>query len=112
MLARAARDDPAEDRGQNQIGVVDGRRAELGVMERRLAPVQSVAEQIGGGAGATLNRVAETAFSSAMSSTLTVAAAVAMAGALVALVVLPGRERERVEKRTVHAEAAAAAAWP
>ena len=70
----------------------------------------AVAEQIGGGAGATLNRVAETAFSSAMSSTLTVAAGVAMAGALVALVVLPGRERERVEKRTVHAEAAAAAA--
>ena len=54
--------------------------------------------------------MAETAFSSAMSSTLTAAAAVAMAGALVALVVLPGRERERVEKRTVHAEAAAAAA--
>ena len=45
-----------------------------------------------------------------MSGTLTVAAGVAMAGALVALVVLPGRERERVEKRAVHAEAAAAAA--
>ena len=54
---------------------------------------------IGGEAGATLNRVAETAFSSAMGTTLTVAAGVAMAGALVALVVLPGRERERVEKR-------------
>jgi hypothetical protein len=34
-----------------------------------------------------------------MSSTLTVAAATALAGALLALVVLPGQSRERAEKR-------------
>ena len=34
-----------------------------------------------------------------MSTTLLVAAGVALAGALVALLVLPGRERERAEKR-------------
>jgi EmrB/QacA subfamily drug resistance transporter len=63
-----------------------------------------VADRIGGDAGATLDRVAETAFSSAMSTTLMVAAGVAMAGALVALLVLPGRERERVEKAASAAE--------
>jgi uncharacterized protein (UPF0212 family) len=34
-----------------------------------------------------------------MSSTLTVAAATALAGAVLALVVLPGQSRERAEKR-------------
>ena len=58
-----------------------------------------VADQIGGGAGAALSRAAETAFSSAMGSTLMVAAAVALAGAAVALTVLPGPSRERAEKR-------------
>jgi hypothetical protein len=58
-----------------------------------------VAEQIGGGAGAALSRAAETAFSSAMGSTLMVAAGVALAGAFVALTVLPGPSRERAEKR-------------
>jgi EmrB/QacA subfamily drug resistance transporter len=58
-----------------------------------------VAEQIGGGAGATLSRAAETAFSSAMGSTLMVAAAVALAGAFIAMTVLPGPSRERAEKR-------------
>jgi EmrB/QacA subfamily drug resistance transporter len=58
-----------------------------------------VADQIGGSAGAALSRAAETAFTTAMSSTLTVAAATALAGALVALVVLPGQSRERAEKR-------------
>jgi EmrB/QacA subfamily drug resistance transporter len=67
-----------------------------------------VAERLGGDAGATLERVAETAFSSAMGTTLTVAAGVALAGAMVALFVLPGRERERVEKTAVLAEPAAA----
>jgi EmrB/QacA subfamily drug resistance transporter len=58
-----------------------------------------VAEQIGGGAGAALSRAAETAFSSAMGSTLMVAGGVALAGAFVALTVLPGPSRERAEKR-------------
>jgi MFS transporter, DHA2 family, multidrug resistance protein len=69
---------------------------------------EAVAEQVGGSAGATLERVAETAFSAAMGTTLTVAAGVALAGAMVALFVLPGRERERVEKTAVLAEPAAA----
>jgi EmrB/QacA subfamily drug resistance transporter len=67
-----------------------------------------VAERVGGDAGATLERVAETAFSSAMGTTLTVAAGVALAGAMVAVVVLPGRERERIETRAVTAEPASA----
>jgi hypothetical protein len=58
-----------------------------------------VAEQVGGGAGRALSNAAETAFTTAMSSTLTVAAATALAGALFALVVLPGQSRERAEKR-------------
>ena len=67
-----------------------------------------VADRLGGGAGSSLERLAETAFSSAMGTSLTVAAAVAMAGAFVALFVLPGRERERVEKAALFAEAAPA----
>jgi hypothetical protein len=58
-----------------------------------------VADQIGGDAGRVLSNAAETAFTTAMSSTLTVAAATALAGAVVALVVLPGQRRERAEKR-------------
>jgi EmrB/QacA subfamily drug resistance transporter len=58
----------------------------------------AVAERLGGGAGRALNQAAETAFTSAMSTTLIVAAGVALAGAAVALAVLPGRERARVEK--------------
>jgi EmrB/QacA subfamily drug resistance transporter len=57
-----------------------------------------VADQIGGSAGAALNHAAEAAFTSAMSSTLTVAAAIAIAGSALALIVLPGRGRERAEK--------------
>ena len=64
----------------------------------------AVAERIGGSAGAALDQVAEGAYTSAMSTTLLVAAGVALAGALVALLVLPGRERERAEKRAVAAE--------
>jgi hypothetical protein len=45
-----------------------------------------------------------------MSSTLTVAAATALAGALVALVVLPGQRRERTEKRAFAMQPEAAAA--
>jgi EmrB/QacA subfamily drug resistance transporter len=66
----------------------------------------AVAERLGGDAGAALNSVAEAAYASAMGTTLTVAAGVALAGALVALVVLPGRERERVEKAAFVTEAA------
>ena len=58
-----------------------------------------VAEGMGGGAGEALSRAAETAFSSAMGSTLMVASAVALAGAFIALTVLPGPSRERAEKR-------------
>ena len=58
-----------------------------------------VAGQIGGSTGAALNHAAETAFTSAMSTTLTVAAATALAGAMLALIVLPGQRRERAEKR-------------
>jgi EmrB/QacA subfamily drug resistance transporter len=67
-----------------------------------------VADRMGGDVGATLDRVAETAFTSAMSTTLIVAAGVAMAGAIVARIVLPGRERERVEKAALAAEPAGA----
>jgi len=58
-----------------------------------------VADKIGGSAGHALSNAAETAFTTAMSSTLTVAAATALAGAVLALVVLPGQSRERAEKR-------------
>ncbi len=61
-----------------------------------------VADKIGGSAGHALSSAAETVFTTAMSSTLTVAAATALAGAVLALVVLPGQSRERAEKR-VHA---------
>jgi EmrB/QacA subfamily drug resistance transporter len=69
-----------------------------------------VADQLGGGAGRALSNAAETAFTTAMSSTLTVAAATALAGALVALVVLPGQRRERAEKRAFGLEPEAARA--
>jgi EmrB/QacA subfamily drug resistance transporter len=62
-----------------------------------------VADQIGGSAGAALNHAAEAAFTSAMSTTLTVAAATALAGAVLAVVVLPGQRRERAEKRAFSA---------
>jgi EmrB/QacA subfamily drug resistance transporter len=76
--------------------------------EGSIGGASAVAESVGGDAGAALSRVAETAFSSAMGTTLTVAAGVALAGAMVALVVLPGRERERVEKTALAAEPARA----
>ena len=76
--------------------------------EDSIGGASAVAEQVGGEAGATLSRVAETAFSSAMGTTLTIAAAVAMTGAFVALFVLPGRERERSEKSVAVAQAAPA----
>ena len=72
--------------------------------EGSVGGASAVAERIGGDAGATLSRIAESAYTSAMGTTMLVAAGVAMAGALVALLVLPGRERERVEKRAIMAE--------
>src|SRR5918994_1185170 len=60
-----------------------------------------VADQIGGGSGPALSNAGGTAFTTAMGSTLTVAAATALAGALVALVVLPGQSRERAEKHAL-----------
>jgi MFS transporter, DHA2 family, multidrug resistance protein len=59
----------------------------------------AVADQIGGSAGQALSNAAETAFTTAMGSTLTVAAITALTGAVLALVVLPGKRRERAEKR-------------
>jgi EmrB/QacA subfamily drug resistance transporter len=73
-----------------------------------LGGASAVAERIGGAAGKALDQAAETAFTGAMSTTLMVAAGVALAGSLVALVVLPGRERERVEKAVPRAELATA----
>ena len=64
-----------------------------------------VADHIGGGAGQALSNAAETAFTTAMSSTLTVAAVTALTGAVLALVVLPGKTRERAEKRAFAMEA-------
>ena len=77
--------------------------------EDTLGGASAVAAKIGGAAGRALDGSAEAAFTSAMSSTLIVAAGVALAGALVALVVLPARGRERVEKARFTAEAEAAA---
>jgi hypothetical protein len=57
-----------------------------------------VGDQIGGSAGQALSNAAETAFTTAMGSTLTVAAITALAGAALALIVLPARTRERAEK--------------
>jgi EmrB/QacA subfamily drug resistance transporter len=76
--------------------------------EGSIGGASAVAERIGGNAGATLNSVAETAYASAMGTTLMVAAGVALVGALVAIVVLPGREREREEKASFAAEGALA----
>jgi EmrB/QacA subfamily drug resistance transporter len=64
-----------------------------------LGHASGIAAQIGGGAGRALSNAAETAFTTAMGTTLTVAAATALAGAVLALVVLPGHGRERAEKR-------------
>jgi EmrB/QacA subfamily drug resistance transporter len=69
-----------------------------------------VAGRLGGEAGRALSQVAETSFTSAMGGTLVVAAGVALAGALIALVVLPGRERERAEKAGFGVQAEAARA--
>jgi EmrB/QacA subfamily drug resistance transporter len=70
----------------------------------------AVADQIGGNAGHALSNAAETAFTTAMSSTLTVAAITALAGAVLALVVLPGRTRERGEKHAFQMQPEAARA--
>jgi hypothetical protein len=92
--------------GADMDGAVDGLPAQAGAAaEGSIGGAGAVAERLGGDAGASLSRAAETAFSSAMGSTLIVAAGVALAGAAVALTVLPGRERERAEKIAVSAEA-------
>jgi Na+/melibiose symporter-like transporter len=64
-----------------------------------------VADHIGGSVGQALNHAAEAAFTSAMSTTLTVAAATALAGAALALIVLPGQRRERAEKHAFATQA-------
>jgi EmrB/QacA subfamily drug resistance transporter len=53
-----------------------------------------VADQVGGSAGESLTAAAQTAFANAMSTTVLVAAGVALMGAVVAAVVLPSKERE------------------
>src|SRR5688500_8160926 len=62
------------------------------------------ADQLRSAPGQALSNAAETAFTTAMSTSLTVAAATALAGALLALAVLPGKSRERVEKRALAIE--------
>jgi EmrB/QacA subfamily drug resistance transporter len=95
--------------GADMEGAVEGLPAPAAkAAGESVGHAEAVAEQVGGSAGATLERVAETAFSSAMGTTLTVAAGVALAGAMVALLVLPGRERERVEKTALATEPVAA----
>jgi len=95
--------------GADMEGAVEGLPVQAQeAAEGSIGGASAVAERLGGDTGATLSRVAEDAFSSAMGTTLTVAAAVALAGAFVALFVLPGRERERAEKRAVLAELARA----
>jgi EmrB/QacA subfamily drug resistance transporter len=95
--------------GADMEGAVDGLPHSAGAAASdSIGHASVVADRIGGDAGATLDRVAETAFSSAMSTTLMIAAAVAMTGAIVARVVLPGRERERAEKTALAAEPAGA----
>jgi EmrB/QacA subfamily drug resistance transporter len=95
--------------GAGMEGAVQGLPAQAGAAAQgSIGGAGAVAERLGGDAGGALSRAAETAFSSAMGSTLIVAAGVALAGAVVALSVLPGRERERAEKTAVIAEAAAA----
>jgi hypothetical protein len=53
----------------------------------------AVAERIGGSAGAALHNAASIAFVDAMQVAMLVAAGVCMAGALIALVLLPAREK-------------------
>ena len=66
-----------------------------------------VADQVGGDAGRALSNAAETAFTTAMSSTLTVAAATALAGAIIALVVLPGQQPRAVREARIRDAAGA-----
>ncbi|HEX3276915.1 MAG TPA: MFS transporter [Thermoleophilaceae bacterium] len=95
--------------GANMHGAVAGLpEPARSAAEGSIGGAGAVAQHVGGHAGATLNSLAETAYTSAMGTTLTVAAAVALAGALVALTVLPGRERERAEKGVLAVEGAAA----
>ena len=75
-----------------------------------LGGASAVASQLGGAAGHALDNAAELAFTSAMSTALIVAAGVALAGSMIALFVLPKKERERTEKASFVAQAEAAAA--
>jgi predicted MFS family arabinose efflux permease len=77
-----------------------------GAAEESIGGASAVAGRLGGQAGQALDQAAEAAFSSAMGGALTVAAGVALAGSLLALLVLPGRERERAEKASLVMEAA------
>ena len=89
--------------GADMEGAVEGLPAPAqAAAEGSIGGASAVAEQIGGEAGATLSaRRRRRPTPRPWATTLTVAAGVALAGALVALLVLPGRERERVEKRAV-----------
>jgi EmrB/QacA subfamily drug resistance transporter len=74
-----------------------------------LGAASGVAETIGGRAGQALSASAETAFTGAMSTSLVVAAGVAMAGAALAFIVLPKPERKRAEQVSAAVPEAAAA---
>ena len=67
-----------------------------------------VADRIGGGAGDALAGAAQVAFADAMSTTVLVAAGVALIGAVVAATVMPRKEREVVPVETLAIEEVAA----
>ena len=61
--------------------------------QNSLGGASAVAERVGGDAGAALSQAADAAFVSAMGDALMVGAAVALAGAVLALTLMPGRSR-------------------
>ena len=67
-----------------------------------------MAAQIGGDPAASLTQVANQSFVDAMSTTATLAAGVALAGALVAAAFLPSRARARARASAAVPEPAAA----
>jgi hypothetical protein len=89
-------------------GAVDGLSSDAaGAASDSVGAAHQVAASIGGDAGSALVTASNQAFVDAMSTTASIAAAVAIAGALIAAVFLPARARK---EREPVAEPAAAAA--